>query len=459
MSLTELTAISPVDGRYYAKTQTASDLFSEFGLQHLRLTVEVRWLQTLSRVDAIEEVPAFSDATHQFLDGLIDNFSPEDGAEIKAFEATTNHDVKAVEYFIKEKCGTDPVLADVLEFVHFACTSEDINNLAYGMMLAKAREEFLSPIVGQLLECLFDLTKRYVDCPMLARTHGQSASPTTLGKEVANVWSRVKRAQEIFKRVAVLGKFNGAVGNFNAHHVAYPTIDWPKLSADFITSLGLAPNHFTTQIEPHDFIAEYCHALHRLNTVLIDLARDMWGYIALDYFKLASVETEVGSSTMPHKVNPIDFENAEGNLTVANSLLECFARELPVSRWQRDLSDSTVLRNLGVALTHSHLAYQSLLKGLGKLEANFEKIQADLMANWQVLAEPIQTVMRRYKIQGAYEKMKALTRGKPIDKEMLHAFIDDSSLPDDEKTRLKGLTPATYVGLAVPLTKALLKAT
>jgi adenylosuccinate lyase len=449
LDLTPLTALSPLDGRYAPKTQALRSLFSEFGLIRYRVLVEVRWLQMLAANPAITEVRPFSAATNILLDAIVDAFSEEDARRVKAIEATTNHDVKAIEYFLKEKAAGNHEIAAVAEFIHFACTSEDINNLAYGLMLQHGRAEVLLPMMDRVIAAIEDLARRHADQAMLARTHGQPASPTTLGKEMANVAYRLQRQREQFARVEILGKINGAVGNYNAHLIAYPEIDWPVVAHLFVENLGLQWNPLTTQIEPHDYIGELFHALMRFNTVLIDFNRDVWGYISLAYFKQKVVAGEVGSSTMPHKVNPIDFENSEGNLGLANALFDHLAAKLPISRWQRDLSDSTVLRNLGVGLGYALLAYDACLKGISKLEVNPERLHADLDANWEVLAEAVQTVMRRYGVDQPYEKLKALTRGKGgITPTSMREFIAGLAIPDAAKARLLALTPSTYVGNA-----------
>ncbi|MFO8154405.1 MAG: adenylosuccinate lyase [Thiohalospira sp.] len=448
MELNELTAVSPVDGRYGDKTAELRPIFSEYGLIRHRVTVEVRWLQALAAEPGIAEVPAFSDEASERLEQLVGGFDESAARRVKNIEATTNHDVKAVEYFIKERLADQPELAAVSEFVHFACTSEDINNLAYALMLREARTQALLPAMDELVDRVTELSHAFADQPMLARTHGQPASPTTLGKELANVAFRLRRQREQVVMVPLLGKINGAVGNYNAHLVAYPEVDWPALAQRFVRGLGLDWNPYTTQIEPHDFIAELFDATARFNTVLIDFSRDIWGYISHGYFKQRTVEGEVGSSTMPHKVNPIDFENAEGNLGVANALFDHLAAKLPVSRFQRDLTDSTVLRNLGVGVAHTLIAYRSTLKGLGKLEAAPERLDADLDQTWEVLAEAIQTVMRRYGVDEPYERLKALTRGKGITREGVAAFVDELPIPDEAKARLRELTPGRYTGNA-----------
>ncbi|GED21729.1 adenylosuccinate lyase [Halomonas halmophila] len=447
LSLSALTAISPVDGRYGNKADILREHFSEFGLIRARVTVEVRWLQRLAAHPDIREVPALSAEATQVLDALVDNFSVSDAERIKDIERTTNHDVKAVEYFIKERIADTPELHAVTEFVHFACTSEDINNLSYGVMLTEGLATLL-PIMHRVADAIARLAAEHAEQPMLSRTHGQTASPTTLGKEMANVAYRLRRQLKQIEAVEILGKINGAVGNYNAHLTTYPEIDWEANAQTFVEALGLTFNPYTTQIEPHDYIAELFDAICRYNTVLIDFDRDIWGYISLGYFKQSTVAGEIGSSTMPHKVNPIDFENSEGNLGLANAILGHLAEKLPISRWQRDLTDSTVLRNLGTGLAYGLIAYQASLKGIGKLEANAARLDADLDASWEVLAEPIQTVMRRYNIEKPYEKLKELTRGKQIDQAGFAAFIDRLELPDDVKAELKALTPGTYTGNA-----------
>jgi adenylosuccinate lyase len=449
LPLSALTAVSPLDGRYAAKTAPLRALFSEYGLIRLRVRVEVEWLKALAAHPGIPEVPPFSAAAIALLDGIVSGFGEPDARRVKEIEATTNHDVKAIEYFLKEKTRGSAEIAKVSEFIHFACTSEDINNLAYGLMLAEGRAAVLLPAMDKLVAAVEELARRHAKDAMLARTHGQPASPTTLGKEMANVAHRLRRAREQATRVDILGKINGAVGNYNAHLAAYPDVDWPALARQFAESLGLAWNPYTTQIEPHDYVAELLHAVSRFNTALIDFDRDVWGYISLGYFRQKVKAGEVGSSTMPHKVNPIDFENSEGNLGLANSVFEHLASKLPVSRFQRDLTDSTVLRNLGVGFGYSLLAWDSCLKGIGKLEVNPARLAEDLDANWEVLAEAIQTVMRRYGVPEPYEKLKELTRGKSgINRETLHAFIQTLAIPADARARLLALTPATYTGNA-----------
>jgi adenylosuccinate lyase len=448
MKVSTLRALSPADGRYADKVNRLRDIFSEYGLIRYRVLVEVRWLQWLADDAAITELGPLSSVMKDVLNDIVDGFSLDDAERVKAIEATTNHDVKAVEYFIREKLGDGPETRPLKDFLHFGCTSEDINNLSYALMLRAARVDGLAPVMRDLRNKLSNMARDYAATPMLSRTHGQTASPTTLGKELANVAARLKRAETRFGDVEILGKFNGAVGNYNAHVIAYPDLDWRKISHGFIEALGLMPNPYTTQIEPHDWTAEYCHALIRYNTILIDFARDTWGYISLGYFTQKVAKDEVGSSTMPHKVNPIDFENAEGNLGMANALLQHFAEKLPVSRWQRDLTDSTVQRNLGVAAGYILIALQSLLKGVGKLQVNKSAIHADVSAAWEVLAEAVQTVMRRYGIPEPYEKLKTLTRGQAVSQDVLLQFIGTLDIPESEKERLRQLTPETYIGLA-----------
>ncbi|TAL73623.1 MAG: adenylosuccinate lyase [Rhodanobacter sp.] len=455
MSNHALTALSPLDGRYAGKVEALRPIFSELGLMHRRVHVEIEWLLALGNESTIGELPAFTPTQVKHLHTIADSFGIEEGARIKAIEATTNHDVKAVEYFIKERIGADPALAQAREFVHFACTSEDINNLSYALMLRDARSEVLLPAMERVTAKLRELAHANAALPMLARTHGQTASPTTLGKELANVVARLARQREQLAAVAIPGKINGAVGNYNAHTIAYPEVDWRAFSQRFVESLGLTWNPYTTQIEPHDGIAEYCDAVRRANTILIDLARDTWGYISLGYFRQKLKDGEVGSSTMPHKVNPIDFENAEGNFGLANAMLDHFATKLPISRWQRDLTDSTVLRALGVAFGHTLVGYESLLKGLGKLTVNADRIESDLGASWEVLAEAVQTVMRRYGLPQPYEQLKALTRGHGMTAQTMHDFIQQLDLPADAKQRLLALTPGTYTGLAADLAQAI----
>ena len=455
MELSALTAISPVDGRYASKTTALRPIFSEFGLIRYRAIVEVRWLQKLASHAGIPEVPAFSAQANSLLDEIARTFSLADAQRVKDIEKTTNHDVKAIEYLLKEKVAGNAELNKVTEFIHFACTSEDINNLSYALMLSDARAEVLLPMLDKIIGAIRDLAHRYASIPMMSRTHGQPASPTTLGKEMANVVARLQRQREQFAAVAIMGKINGAVGNYNAHLSAYPDVDWQTFAKEFVTSLGLQWNPYTTQIEPHDWNAEYFHALMRFNTILLDFDRDVWGYIALGHFKQKTVAGEIGSSTMPHKVNPIDFENSEGNLGIANAILDHLAGKLPVSRWQRDLTDSTVLRTIGTGIAHAVIAYESSLKGISKLEVNEQSLADELNDNWEVLAEPIQTVMRRYGIEKPYEKLKELTRGKKIDAAGMQAFVDGLDIPADAKARLKAMTPASYIGNAVEQAKKL----
>ena len=451
MTLSPLSAVSPIDGRYARQTEALRPFFSEQALMQARVRVEIAWLQALAQEPGIPEVPSLSADASAFLTQLADRFETSDAERVKAIEATTNHDVKAIEYFLKERMAEHPALAASIEFVHFACTSEDINNLAYALMLAGSREQVMLPALRTLITSLGEMAQTHAEQPMLARTHGQPASPTTMGKELANVVARLRRQYRQLADAPILGKINGAVGNFNAHLVAYPEVAWPELAQRVVDSLGLTVNPCTTQIEPHDFLAELFHALIRINTILLDFSRDVWGYISTGYFRQRVIAGEVGSSTMPHKVNPIDFENAEGNLGMANALLEHLANKLPVSRFQRDLTDSTVLRNIGVAWAWSLIAYRSLQRGLGKLDIDSERLQADLAANWEVLAEAIQTVMRRYGIPEPYEKLKALTRGQRISPDILQSFIDSLEIPDEARDRLHALTPASYLGLAAEL--------
>ena len=455
MPLSALTALSPLDGRYAAKVAPLRDLFSEYALIRLRVEVEIEWLKALAQTSAIAEVPAFSAATLRELDAIVAGFAESDGEAVKAIEARTNHDVKAIEYFLKERLAGNAEVARVAEFIHFACTSEDINNICHALMLKRAREHVMLPALDAIVARLSALARELADVPMLAHTHGQPATPTTLGKELANVVSRLARARLRIADVSLLAKANGAVGNYNAHFAAYPDFDWENFARAFVTRLGLEFNAYTIQIEPHDAIAELFDAIARANTILVDLDRDVWGYISLGYFRQKLKAGEVGSSTMPHKVNPIDFENSEGNLGLANALLRHMSEKLPISRWQRDLTDSTVLRNMGVALGHTLLGYDSCLRGLAKLEANRERIAQDLDESWEVLAEPIQTVMRRYGVTGAYEQLKELTRGKGgMTREALHGFIASlSGIPEGERKRLLALTPAAYIGKAAELAR------
>ena len=450
-----LTALSPLDGRYASKCDALRPFLSEFGLIHARVTVEVRWLQALANRAEIIEVPAFSAETNAALDAIVTNFSEEDANRIKEIERTTNHDVKAVEYFLKEKIANIDELKNAGEFIHFACTSEDINNLSHALMLKNGREVLVSSM-KQILNAISALATTHAEQPMLSRTHGQTASPTTLGKEMANVAYRLARQIKQFENVELLGKINGAVGNYNAHLSAYPEIDWAAHAQAFVESLGLSFNPYTTQIEPHDYMAELFDALRRYNTILIDFNRDVWGYISLGYFKQKLKDGEVGSSTMPHKVNPIDFENSEGNLGIANAVLGHLGEKLPVSRWQRDLTDSTVLRNMGVGFAQSLIAFEACSKGIGKLELNANRLNEDLDQAQEVLAEPIQTVMRRYNVEKPYEKLKALTRGQAMTREMMVNFVNGDELlqvPADERARLAELTPATYTGNAAEQAK------
>ncbi|CDG90342.1 adenylosuccinate lyase [Xenorhabdus bovienii] len=451
MELSSLTAVSPIDGRYGDKVSALRAIFSEFGLLKFRVQVEVRWLQKLAATTEIKEVPAFDASANAYLNEIVANFNEQDALRIKEIERTTNHDVKAVEYFLKEKVAHIPALHQVSEFIHFACTSEDINNLSHALMLKTAREEIILPQWRQLIDTIKRMAHDYRDLPLLSRTHGQPATPSTVGKELANVAYRMERQFRQFGQVEILGKINGAVGNYNAHLSAYPQVDWHQFSESFVTSLGIQWNPYTTQIEPHDYIAELFDCVARFNTILLDFDRDTWGYIALNHFKQKTVAGEIGSSTMPHKVNPIDFENSEGNLGLANAVLGHLASKLPVSRWQRDLTDSTVLRNLGVGLGYALIAYQATMKGLNKLEINEQHLLDELDQNWEVLAEPIQTVMRRYSIEKPYEKLKKLTRGKRVDAEGMKTFIDGLELPEEEKSRLKSMTPANYIGYATSL--------
>ena len=456
MAISPLTALSPLDGRYRNKVASLHDTFSEFGLIRLRLLVEVEWLKALSRERAIAEVPAFSAQTLEQLDALCAQFSVADAEAVKQIEARTNHDVKALEYWLKQRLASNAEVQRVSEFIHFACTSEDINNLCHALMVKRSRADVMLPLLQRIIDELTGMAHELAALPMLSRTHGQPATPTTLGKELANVAARLRRQHARVSNVAITGKLNGAVGNYNAHLVAYPDVDWPALARRVVEGLDLEFNPYTTQIEPHDALAELFDAYAAVNTVILDLDRDIWGYVSLGYFKQRQKPGEVGSSTMPHKVNPIDFENSEGNVGVANALLHHLAQKLPVSRWQRDLSDSTALRNVGVALGHTLLAWDSCLAGLDKLEADANRMRADLDSNWEVLAEPIQTVMRRYGVPEPYEQLKTLTRGKTqITREALHAFIADLAIPEDEKQRLLQVTPWTYLGLAARLAQDL----
>ncbi len=453
MHLDSLTAISPIDGRYAAKTESLRAIFSEYGLIYHRLIVEIRWLQTLSRTADIDEVPEFSEAANALLESIIENFDPAEAQRIKEIERTTNHDVKAVEYYLKQQVAQNPELEAVSEFIHFACTSEDINNLSHALMLRSGRDQILLPMANETLEMITRLAHQYAAVPMMSRTHGQPASPTTLGKEFANVAYRMRRQLKQIEAVEILAKLNGAVGNYNAHLSAYPGSDWPTIARQFVESMGVDWNPYTTQIEPHDYIAELFDAQARLNTIMIDFSRDIWSYISIGYFRQRAIAGEVGSSTMPHKVNPIDFENAEGNFGIANAVLHHLAQKLPISRWQRDLTDSTVLRNLGTGIGHTIIALDSLKRGIDKLEVNAAAIAADLENNWEVLAEPIQTVMRRYAIEQPYEKLKALTRGQKIDAEAIRQFVEALDIPDSAKQELIELTPSAYIGNAIEQAK------
>ncbi|MEJ2045440.1 MAG: adenylosuccinate lyase [Reinekea sp.] len=453
MELSGLTAISPVDGRYGSKTTSLREFFSEYGLIRFRVEVEVRWLQQLANHQQIDECPALSAEANQFLDDIVSQFSEQDAIEIKKIESTTNHDVKAVEYFLKNKLNENAELKSALEFVHFACTSEDINNLSHGLMLKNGIDNVLLPTMLDVAGAIRSLAQDLADLPMLSRTHGQTASPTTVGKELANVVYRLDRQIKQLQSVEILGKINGAVGNYNAHLATYPEIDWQQNADTFVTSLGLTWNPYTTQIEPHDYIAELFDAVARFNTILIDFDRDVWGYISQGYFKQRTIAGEVGSSTMPHKVNPIDFENSEGNLGIANAIMTHLGQKLPISRWQRDLTDSTVLRSMGVGFAHSLIAYQASLKGISKLEVNKTRLAEDLDNAWEVMAEAIQTVMRRYGIAEPYEKLKAFTRGKAITKDMMVDFVNSLDLPDSAKMALLAMTPASYIGNATEQAK------
>ncbi len=454
MSSSFLAALSPLDGRYHSKVAGLRTYFSEFALIRYRVQLEIEWLKALSNAPDIAQATPFSHDTIAQLDSLPANFSEADGEAVKHIEARTNHDVKAVEYWLRDRLAKNDEVAKVAQFIHFACTSEDINNLSHGLMLVHSRDRVMLPALEEIISRLIQMAHELADTPMLARTHGQPATPTTAGKELANFAHRLRRGYEQLAKVPVLGKINGAVGNYNAHLAAYPNFDWEKFARGFVENLGLEFNPYTTQIEPHDAMAELFDAYARINTILLDLNRDMWGYISLAYFKQKTKADEIGSSTMPHKVNPIDFENSEGNLGIANALLRHLSEKLPVSRWQRDLTDSTVLRNMGVALGHTLLAYDSCCKGLGKLEVSRERLAEDLTDAWEVLAEPIQTVMRRHGVPDSYEQLKELTRGKgSITKDTLHKFIDNLVLPEDEKERLREMTPQNYLGAAVALTR------
>nr|ACX33894.1 putative adenylosuccinate lyase [uncultured prokaryote AT3] len=451
--LSALNALSPIDGRYGSKVDALRPHFSEYGLIHRRLQVEIEWLKALAAEPKLGEIAPFSASTVEQLDALVSNFSEIDAGEVKAIEATTNHDVKALEYWIKEKVGNNPEVARVAEFIHFACTSEDINNLSHALMLTAGRDTVMLPTLDKVIARIRELAHQYAEVPMMTRTHGQPATPSTMGKEMANVVYRLQRGRERIAAVALLGKINGAVGNYNAHTVAYPGLDWEAFCKKFVESLGLEFNPYTIQIEPHDAMAELYDAFARVNTILVDFNRDVWGYISLGFFKQKLKAGEIGSSTMPHKVNPIDFENSEGNLGLANAVLKHLSEKLPISRWQRDLTDSTVLRNMGVGLGYTLLGYDSCLRGLGKLEAAPEKMLADLDANWELLAEPIQTVMRRYAVPQAYEKLKELTRGNRVTRDGMQAFVATLAIPEEAKQQLLALTPWDYTGKAAELAK------
>jgi adenylosuccinate lyase len=454
MNLTSLSAISPIDGRYAEKTVALREIFSEYGLMRYRVLVEIRWLEALAAHEGVPEVKPLSSAAREKLHKIADSFDVTEAQRVKSIEDTTNHDVKAVEYYLKEKTNNHAELSGIKEFIHFACTSEDINNLAHALMLKDAREKVLLPAIDKLIQAITGLSRAYGEQPMLSRTHGQPATPTTMGKEMAVFVQRLRRQREQLASVQLLGKINGAVGNYNAHLAAYPEVDWDALAGQFIAGLGIERSPATTQIEPHDYIAEYFHALSRINTILIGFSRDIWSYISVGYFKQRAVAGEVGSSTMPHKVNPIDFENAEGNLGIANAILQHLAEKLPISRLQRDLTDSTVLRNLGVGVAHSLVSYQSLQKGIGKLEGDAWKMGQDLDGNWEVLGEAIQTVMRRYGLPEPYEQLKRLTRGQKIGRDVIRDFVQGLALPEAEKQRLMQMTPATYTGNATQQAKA-----
>ena len=457
LPFTDLTAISPVDGRYRSKCDELSRYFSEYGLIYYRVLVEIEWLKSLCKASGLDDIPSLSEAAITQLDKIVEDFGVADAKAIKEIEATTNHDVKAVEYFIKEKMQANEELAKLLEFVHFACTSEDINNQSHALMLKHAVESVIVPQLDTLIDAIADMAEKYAAVAMMSRTHGQTASPTTVGKEMANVALRLHRQRTHIKSIQYFAKINGAVGNYNAHLSAYPEYDWPAHSQHFIESLGLSFNAYTTQIEPHDYIAELFDALARFNTILLDFDRDIWGYISLGYFKQKTVAGEVGSSTMPHKVNPIDFENSEGNLGLANALFNHLSNKLPVSRWQRDLTDSTVLRNMGVGIAYSLIAYKASLKGIGKLELNEVRLSADLADAWEVLAEPVQTVMRRYGVDKPYEKLKALTRGSGISEQAMAEFVETLDIPEGAKAELKSLKPADYIGNAQSQAKSIRK--
>ena len=453
MDLNSLSAVSPIDGRYGSKTANLRPIFSEFGLIHHRVLVEIRWLQMLAGNSDIKEVPPLSEPANSLLDSIVDNFSVEDAEAVKTIERTTNHDVKAVEYFLKDKIKDSEELMAINEFIHFACTSEDINNLSHALMLNTARSNIILPQLREVIDGITSLAHDLAETPMLCRTHGQPASPSTMGKELANTAYRLERQFKQLKTVQIMGKINGAVGNYNAHYSAYPELDWAEIAKNFVESLGIDFNPYTIQIEPHDYIAEYFDTLARFNTILIDFDRDIWSYISLGYFKQKTIAGEVGSSTMPHKVNPIDFENSEGNLGIANALMNHLSNKLPISRWQRDLTDSTVLRNLGVGIAHSMIAYASTMRGISKLQINAAALAEDLDNTWEILAEPIQTVMRRYGIDKPYEKLKELTRGQSITAETLKQFVATLDIPEKAKRELQALTPATYIGNAVEQAK------
>ena len=450
----EVFALSPVDGRYANKANSLRKTLSEYGLIYYRVLVEIKWIQHLADQEGITEVPPFSAKANKVLEDILTNFSEADALHVKEIERTTNHDVKAVEYFIKEKISQCEELNAINEFIHFACTSEDINNLSYALMLKDARDDVLIPALQEVTQALQNLAHEHYDAPLLSRTHGQAASPTTIGKEFANVVARLQRQLKQLSNIEILGKINGAVGNYNAHVCAYPELDWVSIADDFVSrKLGLEFNPYTTQIEPHDYIAEFFHNLCRINTIMIDFDRDIWGYISLGYFKQKTIAGEIGSSTMPHKVNPIDFENSEGNLGLANAIMDHLANKLPISRWQRDLTDSTVLRNVGMGIAYSMIAYQATLKGISKLEINVTPMLADLAGNVEVLGEAVQTVMRRYGIEKPYEKLKELTRGKRVSLEEMRVFIGKLEIPESAKAELLKLTPASYIGLAKSLAK------
>jgi len=455
MQLTELTAISPVDGRYGSKTADYQSIFSEYGLIRHRVLVEVRWLKALAAEPEITEVPPLSAKAGQLLNNIETDFNTDDAMRIKEIERTTNHDVKAVEYFLKEKIAGNIELEAISEFIHFACTSEDINNLSHALMLTQGRDSILLKQMDEVINKMKSIALDLAEQPMLCKTHGQPASPSTMGKELANVVYRLQKQRNLVAGVEILGKTNGAVGNYNAHLSAYPNIDWQNFAKKFIESLGIRYNPYTIQIEPHDYMAELFDAIARFNTILIDISRDIWGYISVGYFKQKTVAGEIGSSTMPHKVNPIDFENAEGNLGIANALFNHLSMKLPISRWQRDLTDSTVLRNLGVGFAHSSIAYSSAIRGLSKLEVNPAALEAELNSNWEVLAEPIQTVMRRYGIENPYEKLKELTRGKRVNQEIMQAFVQDLDMPQEGKELLMEMTPMNYIGNAIEQAKSI----